>query len=116
MRGFGGNARSLRQKASMEKVRLFFHCCKDVARSVLLLRRRQSTGREYFSYNGFRASSYGFPGADARDVQATLAELTAVSIAQQVLLNGGCERLMMVCGGGSRNPLVMKRRGGAVAR
>ncbi|EBP2891840.1 anhydro-N-acetylmuramic acid kinase, partial [Salmonella enterica] len=32
----------------------------------------------------------------------------AVSIAQQVLLNGGCERLM-VCGGGSRNPLVMAR-------
>ena len=33
------------------------------------------------------------------DVQATLTELTAVSISEQVLLAGGCERLL-VCGGG----------------
>ncbi|XPE68958.1 anhydro-N-acetylmuramic acid kinase [Shigella boydii] len=32
-----------------------------------------------------------------------LAEVTAVTISEQVLLSGGCERLM-VCGGGSRNP------------
>ena len=56
----------------------------------------KSTGREYF------------PGVDPRDVQATLAELTAVTISEQVLLSGGCERLM-VCGGGSRNPLLMAR-------
>lgn len=47
-------------------------------------------------------------GIDPRDVQATLAELTAVTISEQVLLSGGCERLM-VCGGGSRNPLLMAR-------
>lgn len=41
-------------------------------------------------------------------MQATLAELTAVTISEQVLLSGGCERLM-VCGGGSRNPLLMAR-------
>jgi anhydro-N-acetylmuramic acid kinase len=41
-------------------------------------------------------------------VQATLAELTAVTIAEQVLLSGGCERLL-VCGGGARNPLLMAR-------
>ncbi|ECQ7737129.1 anhydro-N-acetylmuramic acid kinase, partial [Salmonella enterica] len=68
----------------------------------------KSTGREYFNYGWLERHLTAFPGADARDVQATLAELTAVSIAQQVLLNGGCERLM-VCGGGSRNPLVMAR-------
>ncbi len=45
---------------------------------------------------------------DPRDVQATVAELTAVTISEQVLLSGGCERLM-VCGGGSRNPLLMAR-------
>ncbi|WP_190323738.1 anhydro-N-acetylmuramic acid kinase, partial [Enterobacter hormaechei] len=39
------------------------------------------------------------------------AELTAVSISEQVLLSGGCERLV-VCGGGSRNPLVMARLAG----
>ncbi len=37
-----------------------------------------------------------------------MAELTAVTISEQVLLSGGCERLM-VCGGGSRNPLLMAR-------
>ncbi|EAR0001071.1 anhydro-N-acetylmuramic acid kinase [Salmonella enterica subsp. diarizonae] len=68
----------------------------------------KSTGREYFNYGWLERHLMAFPGAGARDVQATLAELTAVSIAQQVLLNGGCERLM-VCGGGSRNPLVMAR-------
>ncbi len=41
-------------------------------------------------------------------MQATLAELTAVSISEQVQLSGGCERLL-VCGGGSRNPLLMAR-------
>ncbi|XPE41561.1 anhydro-N-acetylmuramic acid kinase [Shigella flexneri] len=40
---------------------------------------------------------------DQRDVQATLAELTAVTISEQVLLSGGCERLI-ISGGGSRNP------------
>jgi len=41
-------------------------------------------------------------------VQATLVELTAITITQQVLLNDGCDRLL-VCGGGSRNPLLMAR-------
>lgn len=41
-------------------------------------------------------------------MQATLAELTALSIADQVLLTGGCERVL-VCDGGARNPLLMAR-------
>ncbi len=48
------------------------------------------------------------PGLRGQDVQATLAELTAVTISEQVLLSGGCERLL-VCGGGARNPLLMAR-------
>ncbi|SQC87611.1 anhydro-N-acetylmuramic acid kinase [Klebsiella pneumoniae] len=44
-----------------------------------------------------------YPGLRGEDVQATLAELTAVTISEQVLLSGGCERLL-VCGGGARNP------------
>ncbi len=84
---------------------LLQRCC---AIRTLLRRRPKSTGREYFNYGWLERHLTAFLGADARDVQATLAELTAVSIAQQVLLNGGCERLM-VCGGGSRNPLVMAR-------
>ncbi|MBI3310680.1 MAG: anhydro-N-acetylmuramic acid kinase, partial [Serratia liquefaciens] len=42
------------------------------------------------------------------DVQTTLAELTAITICEQVQLAGGCERLL-VCGGGARNPLLMAR-------
>lgn len=34
--------------------------------------------------------------------------MTATTISEQVMLNGGCERLL-VCGGGSHNPLVMSR-------
>lgn len=68
----------------------------------------KSTGREYFNYAWLERHLRDFPGLDARDVQATLAELTAVTISEQVLLSGGCDRLM-VCGGGSRNPLLMAR-------
>jgi len=90
----------------------------------------KSTGREYFNYGWLERQLAHFPGlsgsdvqatlaeltavsiaeqgVDPRDVQATLAELTAVTISEQVLLSGGCERLM-VCGGGSRNPLLMAR-------
>lgn len=53
-----------------------------------------------------------YPGLRGEDVQATLAELTAVTISEQVLLSGGCERLL-VCGGGARNLLMA--RGGAAA-
>ncbi|BDH46123.1 anhydro-N-acetylmuramic acid kinase [Salmonella enterica subsp. enterica serovar Choleraesuis] len=68
----------------------------------------KSTGREYFNYGWLERQLAHFPGLSVADVQATLVELTAVTIAEQVLLSGGCERLM-VCGGGSRNPLLMAR-------
>lgn len=68
----------------------------------------KSTGREYFNYGWLERQLAHFPGLRAQDVQATLAELTATTIAEQILLYGGCERLL-VCGGGGRNPLVMTR-------
>lgn len=68
----------------------------------------KSTGREYFNFGWLERQLTAFPGLAAEDVQATLTELTAVTISEQVLLSGGCERLM-VCGGGSRNPLLMAR-------
>ncbi len=68
----------------------------------------KSTGREYFNYGWLERHLARFPGLRAQDVQATLAELTAVTITEQVLLSGGCERLL-VCGGGARNPLLMAR-------
>ncbi|RJT27947.1 anhydro-N-acetylmuramic acid kinase [Buttiauxella izardii] len=71
----------------------------------------KSTGREYFNYGWLERQLAAYPGLAGEDVQATLTELTAVTISEQVLLSGGCERLM-VCGGGSRNPLLMARLGG----
>lgn len=71
----------------------------------------KSTGREYFNYGWLERQLAAFPGVGPEDVQATITELTAVTIAEQVLLSGGCERVM-VCGGGSRNPLLMARLAG----
>ncbi|MBB1201063.1 anhydro-N-acetylmuramic acid kinase [Enterobacteriaceae bacterium 89] len=68
----------------------------------------KSTGREYFNYGWLERQLAHYPGLAAQDVMATLTELTAVTITEQVLLSGGCERLL-VCGGGSRNPLLMAR-------
>ncbi len=68
----------------------------------------KSTGREYFNAGWLNKQLNKIPGIKPEDVQATLAELTALSIAEQVQLAGGCERLL-VCGGGARNPLVMSR-------
>jgi len=68
----------------------------------------KSTGREYFNTGWLEKQLASFPGLAARDVQATLAELTAVTISEQIHLSGGCEKLL-VCGGGGRNPLVMAR-------
>ncbi|QPR27227.1 anhydro-N-acetylmuramic acid kinase [Edwardsiella hoshinae] len=68
----------------------------------------KSTGREWFNLAWLERQLRHWPEVAAQDVQATLAELTARSIADQVVLAGGCERLL-VCGGGAHNPLVMAR-------
>ncbi|MBD2819620.1 anhydro-N-acetylmuramic acid kinase [Xenorhabdus sp. 42] len=68
----------------------------------------KSTGREYFNMLWLEKQLTDFPTLSPVDVQATLIELTTISIAQQIRLNHGCDRLL-VCGGGARNPLVMSR-------
>ena len=68
----------------------------------------KSTGREYFNYGWLERQLARYPALAGQDVMATLTELTAVTISEQALLSGGCERLL-VCGGGSRNPLLMAR-------
>lgn len=68
----------------------------------------KSTGREHFNLGWLEQHLRYFPGLAPQDVQATLVELTAITITQQVLLNDGCDRLL-VCGGGSRNPQLMAR-------
>ena len=68
----------------------------------------KSTGREYFNYGWLEKHLARYANLRGQDVQATLTELTAVTISEQVLLSRGCERLL-VCGGGARNPLLMAR-------
>lgn len=68
----------------------------------------KSTGREYFNYGWLEKHLARYANLRGQDVQATLTELTAVTISEQVLLSGGCERLL-VCGGGARSPLLMVR-------
>ncbi|MBD9249955.1 MAG: DUF890 domain-containing protein [Cronobacter sakazakii] len=68
----------------------------------------KSTGREYFNYGWIERQLSSFAGLPAQDVQATLLELTASTIARDVQLSGGAERLM-ICGGGGRNPRLVAR-------
>lgn len=68
----------------------------------------KSTGREYFNLSWIEKQLVHFPALAPQDIQATLLELTAITVAQQVLLCGSCDHLL-VCGGGSHNPLLMSR-------
>ncbi len=68
----------------------------------------KSTGREYFNPDWIERQLQAFPALAPEDVQATLSELTALTIAQQIQLSNGCDRVL-VCGGGGRNPLLMAR-------
>lgn len=68
----------------------------------------KSTGREYFNTQWLNYYLARVPNVFPEDVQATLVELTVISIVQQIQLNGGCERLL-VCGGGARNGQIMHR-------
>lgn len=68
----------------------------------------KSTGREYFNLGWLENQLSSYPALLPQDIQATLTELTATTIAQQVLLSGGCDRLL-VCGGGANNRLLMAR-------
>lgn len=68
----------------------------------------KSTGREYFNTRWLEQQLITMPGLRPVDIMATLVELTATTLCDQVLLAGGCERLL-VCGGGAHNPLLMAR-------
>jgi len=68
----------------------------------------KSTGRDLFNSLWLDAKLAGFESLDPADVQATLAALTAVSIAREIERHApGC-RAVYVCGGGARNPELLK--------
>ena len=71
------------------------------------LRPPKSTGFEYFNLpwlQGFDVSQF-----DSADVQATLCELSAASIAKAIANYASNTREVFVCGGGSHNIELMKR-------
>ena len=65
------------------------------------------TGVEYFNL-GWVDQSLSGTNTDAVDIQATLAELTAVSMADSLHQQGAPNRLL-VCGGGVHNQYLMRR-------
>lgn len=69
----------------------------------------RSTGKEVFHLNWLSGILDTLEDIDARDVQATLAELTAVSIAQALQSSGPPPDQVFICGGGARNDFLMQR-------
>jgi len=67
----------------------------------------KSTGREYFNPTWLSKHMPLFQTLKDEDVQRTLLELTAKSIANDI--NQTDTELLIVCGGGVKNPLLMQR-------
>lgn len=74
----------------------------------------RSTGPEHFNLAWLEQALQG--GEAAADVQATLAELTARSVADAVARFAPKARELLVCGGGALNPDLMKRLTRALPR
>ncbi len=69
----------------------------------------KSTGRDLFNHTWLEAHLARFPGINAQDVQATLAELTASACAQSLREHGPSSTRLLVCGGGALNVHLMAR-------
>ncbi|MEW8690636.1 MAG: anhydro-N-acetylmuramic acid kinase [Candidatus Thiodiazotropha endolucinida] len=70
----------------------------------------KSTGREYFTLDWLLEKLTPHP-LSAEDVQATLVELSAATIAQAILDEGYDESEVLVCGGGAHNLYLLERLG-----
>ena len=73
----------------------------------------KSTGREQFHLEWLRERLRG--ASVPEDVQATLVELTARSVADGVRAQAANARELLVCGGGTHNPLLMHALQNALA-
>lgn len=69
----------------------------------------KSTGRELFNLDWLEQQLAEHPQCAPEDVQATLAELTAISITQSVLEQGKTLQQLAVCGGGAHNNYLLER-------
>lgn len=69
----------------------------------------KSTGRELFNIAWLDQHLQNQPTLAAVDVQATLLELTAISISQALNVAQQNTEMLMVCGGGAHNGTLMRR-------
>ena len=70
----------------------------------------RSTGREQF-HLAWLQTRLADAAIDPADVQATLLELTAVTVADALLRTQAATQRVLVCGGGVHNPLLLERIG-----
>ena len=74
------------------------------------LRAPKSTGRELFNLEWLTQQLIHHPNLDAADIQATLLELTATSVANGLMVESGeTVRQLIVSGGGANNSQLMAR-------
>lgn len=78
------------------------------AHPFFVLSAPKSTGREEFTLTWLRSQLHGFEHLSHQDVQASLAELTALTVREQVLAHGSIRRLFL-CGGGAHNSYLRGR-------
>lgn len=77
----------------------------------------KSTGRDLFHRDWLETRLARHPGLPAEDVQATLARLTAASLADAIAVHAPGTRAVFVCGGGAHNAHLMNEiRGCLVER
>ncbi|MDH5571218.1 MAG: anhydro-N-acetylmuramic acid kinase [Gammaproteobacteria bacterium] len=69
----------------------------------------KSTGRETFNMQWLDQKLVNFSELNKEDVQATLTEFTAVTIAQAILKYAPSTEQVLVCGGGVHNRYLMQR-------
>jgi len=69
----------------------------------------KSTGKESFHLDWVDSVLAGLGTVDPRDVQATLAELTAATVCDGIAASSIDVREVYVCGGGAANPDLMRR-------
>lgn len=71
----------------------------------------KSTGRDLFSLRWLQGRLAAHPGLPAADVQATLLELTAASIADAIQHYAPATRALYLCGGGAHNGALRRALG-----
>jgi anhydro-N-acetylmuramic acid kinase len=69
----------------------------------------KSTGRGQFHLEWVAAQDPALEARDPADVQRTLCELTARSVAEALRREAPATRRLIVCGGGTRNDFLMRR-------